>query len=111
MLLKASSFAKLQFSLQQDCQITAVRPSLSMKACVCLFPFMSLLQRFVVLAPEDVGRQNKAASRLLWLQSTKQRRSLPSRFHRPDSKYLIEKRCGVDFLVVLDVGDDGAVMK
>ncbi len=38
--------------------------------CVCLhikvLPFIPLLRRFVVLAPEDVGRQNKTASHLIW---------------------------------------------
>lgn len=40
--------------------------------CVCVYlhvkvlPFIPSLLRFVVLAPEDVGRQNKTTSHLIW---------------------------------------------
>lgn len=49
--------------------------------CVCLhvkvLPFIPSLQRFVVLAPDDVGRQNKTTSHLIWRQRyAKQRNSL-----------------------------------
>lgn len=55
-------------------------------ARVCLhvkvLPFIPLLQRFVVLAPEDVGRQNKTASHLIWQCCAQQRHSLGRRLHR-----------------------------
>lgn len=41
-----------------------------------------LLQRFVVLAPEDVSHQNKTAFHLIWQWSAKQRRSLERRLHK-----------------------------
>lgn len=57
----------------------------SVHVFVCMFKrYCSylLLQRFVVLAPEDESRHNKTASHLIWQWSAKQRLSLERRLHR-----------------------------